>query len=295
VPIDKPPNPVVNWALVFSLLIAVVALYLHLSATGVAFSRYNPEWNGTSSVFEMLEDRGATMVDDPSELVGKTGITLLVIAPARVPTVGEAAAYRDFVAAGNTLLLADDFGEGNALLKAVGATIRLDQRNLSSIDQAYGVPAAPIGFPVVGAPFTGDITKIIFNHPVAVNSGTPFLMISSLSWIDENGNGRADSTEPFGRFTLAATEPVGNGRVVVVGDASLFINAMQRLHDGDNELFIKHLTMGPVLVDQCISQTSAVMGPISTILWVRNISTSVILITMLALGIVAWFFSRKKR
>lgn len=292
---DNLPNQAVNWVVGFVLLIVVVALFLHLSATDVEFSRYNPQWNGTSTVFETLEDRGAVMVGDPAALAGRTNTTLLVIAPARAPTAGERAAYRDFVAAGNTLLLADDFGKGNALLEAVGATIRLDQRNLSSLDREYEVPAAPLGFPVVGAPFGGNLTKVVFNHPVAVTGGTPFLETSPLSWIDENRNGRADSTEPLGRFTLAAIEPVGGGRVVVVGDASLFINAMQHLRGGENKLVIRELTSGTVLVDQHLSRTAAASGPISTILWVRNIPTSIILVTVLALGMLGWLFCRRKR
>jgi hypothetical protein len=295
VPTDNRHGQAVNWAIGVILLIAVVALFLHLSATDVEFSRYNQQWNGTSSVFETLEDRGAVMVDDPSALAGRTNTTLLVIAPAHAPTAGERAAYRDFVASGNTLLLADDFGEGNALLEAVGATIRLDQRNLSSLDREYEVPAAPLGFPVAGAPFGAALTRVIFNHPVAVTGGTPFLETSLLSWIDENGNERADSTEPIGRFTLAATEPVGSGRVVVVGDASLFINAMQHLRDGENAQLIQELTGGTLLVDQHLSQTAAASGPISTILWVRNIPSSIILITAMVLGGVGWHFCRRKR
>jgi hypothetical protein len=286
---------VVNWAVGLVLLIAVVALFLHLTATDVEFSRYNPQWNGTSAVFETLEDHGAVMVGDPSALAGRTNTTLLVIAPDRAPTAGEATAYHDFVAAGNTLLLADDFGEGNTLLKAVGGTIRLDQRNLSSLDREYQVSAAPLGFPVMGAPFTNNITKVVFNHPVVVTGGTPLLETSLLSWIDENGNGRADPTEPLGRFAIAATEPVGDGRVVVVGDGSLFINAMQHLNDGDNERLIDELTPGTVLVDQHLSQTSTASGPISTILWVRNISSSIILVTALALGMLAWYICRRNR
>jgi len=292
---DNHPVPGVNWAVGLILLIAIVTLFFHLSATDDEFSRYNQQWNGTSDLFETLVNHGAVMVGDPSALAGRTGTTLLVISPSRTPTTGEAVAYRDFVASGNTFLLADDFGEGNALLEAIGATIRLDQRNLSSLDREYEVPAAPLGIPVTEAPFTDNITKIVFNHPVAVTGGTSFLETFLLSWIDENRNGRADSTEPLGRFALAATEHVGGGRVVVIGDASLFINAMMYLPDGENRQLIEELTMGTVLVDQHLSRTSAANGSISMILWMRNVSTSIIMATALVLGMLAWQFCRRKR
>ena len=55
--------------------------------------------------------------------------------------------------------------------------------------------------------------------------------------------------ESLGRFALAASEDVGAGRVVAVGDASLFINAMQGLRTGDNALLLARLVPDGALVD----------------------------------------------
>ena len=129
------------------LLVGTVALFVHLSATDAEFSRYNPSWNGTSAFFSALDERGAVGVDDPAALGGRANATLLVVAPGRAPTADEAAAYRAFVRSGGTLVLADDFGAGNALLAAVGSGMRLDQRNLSSLERAFELPGGAARVP----------------------------------------------------------------------------------------------------------------------------------------------------
>ncbi|MEN6341119.1 MAG: DUF4350 domain-containing protein, partial [Methanospirillum sp.] len=140
-----PPRAWIGWAVGLVVLVGVAALFVHLSSTDDEFSRYNPSWNGTSAYFSALDDRGAVAIDDPAALAGRANATLLVVAPGRAPTAGEAALFRAFVQSGGTLVLADDFGAGNALLGAVGSTMRLDQRNLSSLERAFELPGAPFG------------------------------------------------------------------------------------------------------------------------------------------------------
>jgi len=288
-----------SWAIAaavgFILVIAAVALFLHLSTTDIEFSRYNPEWNGTSQVFEALENSGTVMVRDPDALRDRHNATLLVIAPARAPTAAEGSAYRTFVAAGNTLILADDFGSGNELLQAIGASTRLDRGNLSSLEREFENSEAPLGFPVKGQPFVADLSKVVFNRPVAVFGGTPLINTTYLSWIDTDGDGRVDRVEPLGRFTVATEETVGAGKVVVIGDASLFINAMQGLSGCDNGLLVEHLVADATLTDQRLSQTASAAGPISTFLWVRETPALVVVVTALSLGLIAWSFGRRRR
>jgi hypothetical protein len=293
---DNSPS---SWAIAaavgFILVIAAVALFLHLSTTDIEFSRYNPEWNGTSQVFEALENSGTVMVRDTAALMGRHNATLLVIAPARAPTAEEGSAYRSFVAAGNTLILADDFGSGNELLQAIGASTRLDRGNLSSLEREFENSEAPLGFPVKGQPLVADLSKVVFNRPVAVFGGNPLINTTYLSWIDTDGDGRVDRTEPLGRFTVATGETVGAGKVVVIGDASLFINAMQGLSGCDNGLLVGRLVADATLTDQRLSQTATAAGPISTFLWVRETPALVVVVTALSLGLIAWSFGRRRR
>jgi hypothetical protein len=292
---SSPPYRMVEAAVGIMLVIATVALFLHLTTTNSEFGRYNPQWNGTSVVFDALDAHGSVMVSDPAALGRGQNRTLLVIAPARSPTVEEEAAYRDFVAAGNTLVLADDFGSGNALLRAVGASVRLDSGNLSSFSREFEVSNAPLGYSVAERPLVSGISKVVFNHPVAVSGGEPLLNTTILSWVDTNGDGRADRAEPLNRFTVMTEEAVGSGRVIVIGDASLFINEMQRLPDCDNGLLVERLVGGATLVDQRLSRTAVESGPISTFLLMRDIPSLVVVVTALSLGVIAWSLNRRKK
>ncbi len=215
-----------------------------------------------------------------------------MIAPRAAPSRDQAEAVRAFLGAGNTVVVADDFNRGSDYLAAIGATIRFGAGNLSSLDRAYETPTAPFGFPAPGAPVVANLTQVIFDRPVAVLGGDPVLETSRLSWIDADGSGRIEPGEPLGRFTLAAGEPVGGGRVVALGDASLFINAMDRVRGGDNRAFLDHLLgeRSVLVVEQGLSRTVDADGMINTILWVQGKTILILAIAALALiGVVLLF------
>ncbi len=288
------PAPWTGWVVGLVVLAAAVALFVHFSATDAEFSRYNPAWNGSSAYYAALDERGAVAVRDLAVLGGRANATLLVVAPVRAPTPDEAAAYTSFVRSGGTLVLADDFGAGNAVLEAVGSGMRLDQRNLSSLERAFELPAAPLGYPVAGALLGANLSTIVFDHPAAVLGGAPFLESSRLSWMDDDGNGRPDVTEPLGRFVLAASEELGAGRIVAIGDASLVINAMQGLRIGDNALLLARLVPDGVLVDERLSRTADANGPVGTVLWLQERPVLIVTATAIALAALAWRRDRRR-
>ena len=277
------------------LIIGVMTLFIHLTTTDAEFSRYNQQWNGTSMFFEALEGRAAEMIEESGELIGKKDTTLLVIAPGRRPTREEEAAYRSFLNAGNTLIIADDFNSGNDLLQTLSSSIRFERGNLLSLEREFEVASAPIGYPAADDNLVSDLSKIVFNHPVALSGGTPLLNTTPLSWIDKDGNRLINRSEPLNRFTLAAEENLGEGRLIVIGDASLFINAMQGLPVCDNALFLERLTQRTTLVDQILSKTKTAEGPISTFLKVRKTPSLVVVVTAIILGGLAWSFNRRRR
>lgn len=291
---EPAPASWLGWAAGLVLLIATIALVVQLSTSNDEFSRYNPSWNGTSAYFATLDARGAPTVADPALLAGHPGATLLVVAPGRPPDPAEGAAYRDFVAGGGTLVLADDFGAGNALLEAVGSGMRLDQGNLSSVERAFEVPGAPLGFPVEGESLAAGLGAVVFDHPAGVVGGTPFLVTSPLSWMDADGNGRADPDEPLGEAALAASEQVGAGRVIVVGDSSLFVNAMQGLREGDNAALLGRLVPDGVLVDARLARTASAGGPVGAVLWLRGVPLLIAAATAGALVALAWWLGRRR-
>lgn len=277
------------------LIIAAVILFIHLTTTDTEFSRYNQQWNGTSTFFHELEGRGGQMIEDPKELRTKKGSTLLVIAPGRRPSSEEGDAYRAFLASGNTMIVADDFGSGNELLQVIGSSIRFERGNLLSLGREFDVASAPIGYPTSDDGLVTGLSKIVFNHPVAVSGGTPLVNTTYLSWIDKDGNGLINRSELLNRYTLVAGERLGDGTLVVIGDASLFINAMQSLPDCDNSRFLERLMEENSLVDQVNSRTANAEGPITTFLMVRKTPSLVVVVTAVILAVLAWSCNRRKR
>ncbi|MEN6341441.1 MAG: DUF4350 domain-containing protein, partial [Methanospirillum sp.] len=155
-------------------------------------------------------------------------------------------------------------------------------------------PGAPFGFPVPGAPLGANLTSVVFDHPAAVTGGAPFLETSPLSWMDDDGDGRPGPNESLGRFALAASEDVGAGRVIAVGDASLFINAMRDLRVGDNALLLSRLVPDGVLVDRRLSRTASASGPVGTVLWLQERPVLIVAVTAFALAALAWRRGRRE-
>jgi hypothetical protein len=282
------------WIAGFVLLAAALLLTAHLTSNTLEFSRYNTGWNGTSLFFSGLDRHRVTDIPDPAGLTPYENNTLLlIIAPERLPSVQETAAYRSFLERGNTILLADDFGSGNAILRGMGSRISILPGNLSSLDRAYGDPYSVVVYNVTNVSLVGSLSAVVLNRAAPLEGGTPLLRTSFLSWTDTNGNERIDSDEALGTFSVMAHEKIGRGELVVLSDPSIFINSMQDVDEKyDNRKLIGNLVarQEPVLIDQMNSRTTGTEG-MSTILHVMKttISTEMLFIVVLLLiAAVAW-------
>ena len=264
-----------SWAVVLLLLLAAGAAYAHTTTTTEEFSRYNVGWNGTSGLV-------VGEVHDLRNL--EPGTTLLILAPDRPFTPGEAECLRTFLGSGGRVLVADEEGNANQLLADLGSTIRIRPGNLSSLDRDHADPGL-FTVRVVGndALFAG-IETVRVNRPATVESGEPLLETSILTWDDADGDGRPGRTETFGTAVVCASE----GNLTVLGDPSLFINAML----AENPKFINNLQ--PVQIDAAHSRTGTVNPTINTLAWVRETPAATAALTALAILPVAYLFGRKR-
>jgi len=281
------------WIAGFVLLAAALLLTAHLTSNTLEFSRYNTGWNGTSLFFSALDRHRVTDITDPAGLAGYNNTTLLLIAPEREPTGQETDAYRAFLERGNTILLADDFGTGNAILRAMGSRISILPGNLSSLDRAYGDPYSVVVYNVTNVNPVGPLSSVVLNRAAPLEGGTPLLRTSFLSWTDTNGNERIDSDEALGAFSVMAHEKIGSGELIVLSDPSIFINSMQDVDEKyDNRKLIGNLVtrQEPVLIDQMNSRTTGTEG-LSTILHVMKTTLStemLFIVVLLLIAAVAW-------
>jgi hypothetical protein len=246
------------------LLAALLVLSAHLAGNNLEFSQYNTGWNGTSQFFFNLDRYHATMIDSPPQLAAyRANALLLIIAPQRTPTGQETAAYRAFLEQGNTIVLADDFGSGNRILRGISSRVLILPGNLSSIDREYADPYSVAAYRVANESPVRSVSTLLLNRPAPLEGGTPQVMTSVMSWVDANGDRRINSDEAMGKFSVIAKDTIGSGELIVISDPSIFINAMQDpVGTYDNKNLIRDLTTreGPLLIDQMNSRTRDAEG-----------------------------------
>ncbi|WP_332448483.1 DUF4350 domain-containing protein [Methanoculleus sp.] len=255
------------WGVLLLLLIAGGAAYAHTTTTTEEFSRYNVGWNGTSALAES---------EDP-------GATLLILAPDRPFTPGEVGALRAFLDDGGRVLVADEEGGANPLLADLGSTIRVRPGNLSSLDRGHTDPGLFRCYAVGNETLFAGIETVLANRPAAIEGGEGLLETSVLTWDDADGDGRVSGDETFSRHVVCARE----GNLIVLGDPSLFVNAML----AENPVFIENL--GSVRIDPH-SGTGTANPIINTRVWIQETPLATAALAALAILPVAWHFGRKR-
>ncbi len=177
----------------------------------------SPDWTGLSRFIDAGRTVGVTLTPtqtldfrdlDPEQPL----VILYPQEPLDVPNLIR------FVSDGGRILLADDFGESEALLDRLEIQrVLTDPGNLPHTTYAGGNVALPIITARGRHDLLEGVGHVVANHPsVITNVGGPVL--------------RYDSG---GGFVYDMN--LGDGKVVVVADASLFINRM--LGEADNEVF----------------------------------------------------------
>jgi len=227
--------------------VVAVALFVAGTTSGAAFGAFNPGWDGSSSLQSLAEDAATDgEVLRNASRYGEfeaEGTIAFALSPDEPYGDREAAAVRRFVEGGGTLLVAADFGSGgNALLDAVGADARVDGRLVRDERHYAEGPSLPVATDVGDHRYTDGVDRLTLNHGSVVTAGgnaTTLAATSEFAYLDEDRDGELDDDESLASRPVATVEPVGEGRVVVVSDPSLFINAM--LDQPDNERFARAL------------------------------------------------------
>lgn len=279
------------------LLFAILVFFVHISSNNLDFSMDNTGWNGTSRFFSDLDRHRVERIAGPAQLsTRKDNATLLLIAPARLPSGPEISAYRAFLDHGNTMVIADDFGTGNAILQGIGSSISILPGNLSSIDREYADSYSVVVYQALNASPVENVKSLLLNRPASLKGGTPLMRTSTLSWVDMNGDRRINNNEVLGVSVVMASDPLWQGRLVVLSDPSIFINAMADAGQAhDNRQLIRNLKdrPGPLLIDEMNSRTRDA-GGVGEILHVirTTLIIKVLMVSVLVL-IIAWVWKRK--
>ena len=259
-------------AVLAALAVAVVlAVVFAASTTTAAFGVYNAAWDGAAGLDDVAGEAGvdARVVLDadayPTDPATANGTVAVVLAPESVYTAAEVNRIERFVAAGGTLVVAEDVGAGgNELLAALGTATRFDGRLVRDERELYRSPAMPLATEVANAPLTRGVDRLTLNHGTVLRvpngsatvddtdavAGTAsdgdadadvrvLVSTSPYAYLDGDRNDELDDGESLAARPVVAVERVGDGRVVAVSDPSLFINAM--LERPGNRQFVRNL------------------------------------------------------
>ena len=244
---------VISATIALSVLILGMSLLAPILSTAEDFSIYNTGWNGTSALAKSARSAGRLVptftiaaTDSNLEVVhlpldsfqlDPDSSSLIIIGPSKPFTPSEGKLVGDFVRKGGHLLLADDFGSGNSLLRAMNATSEFSGYLL--LDLAYEKqPEFSVCFD-----FNSDnnvtmgVTTVLMNYPTTVVPGrnTTVLARSSIaSYEDVNQDRLRTWSDPIGPFPVIAIERLGLGQILLISDPSIFINGM--LKQAQNEL-----------------------------------------------------------
>ncbi len=243
--IDGYPQPI----LLALCIVTGIALVFAASTSTVAFGTYNPSWDGAAELREIAETTGAEpkIVRNTSQYtnVPSNNTLAVILSPETTYGSSDIDRVRAFVRNGGTLLVAGDFGSHtNALLAGVGATARIDGALLRDERYNYRSPALPVARNVSEHPLTRGVEHLTLNYGTAVQPGNATVLVSTspYAYRDINRNGNLDTGESLDTWPVATVEEAGKGRIIVVGDPSMFINTM--LDRSGNRAFVRTIFSG---------------------------------------------------
>ena len=226
----------------FLLFLSLASPMIHDSAD---FGMFNSGWNGCSDLTLQTYQTGKLL---PTFTYNKTTLTptqkslttvqspptntsILIIGPRAPFTSSEIEYMKSFLYHGGLLFLADDFGTSNTLLRGINATSRFSHQLLLDLSFEKNASFVTI-FTIMNHthPLTIDVSGMLLNFPsslITTKNTTILAQSSRVSWLDINMNGKDDTKEPNGPFTVYAVESYGDGEIILCSGPSLFINSMK--------------------------------------------------------------------
>lgn len=210
-----------------------------------AYHPLNVDWNGCSDIIGTAQN--ATILATYAEPL-PNGISLLaIVAPSKEFRTNEASALLGFVKSGGILMLADDAGSGNSLLRALNVSVRFEGNSIADL-LYYSIDTR---FPVVvdfsPSPITANVSSIILNHPSYLEIQNSSLVqvlahTSPFSFID-HGTHKPSSNETLQQYPVIAETEIGRGKLVLIADPRMFTNEMIEVAD-NMHLFRNLLNLG---------------------------------------------------
>lgn len=213
-------------AAITGVLISILAILAlgYLLPPQMSFNVRNMDWNGHSQLESTYDLNELGSLGNLEAKTPKSGdSTLLLLGPTLHFSRTEVEEVQDFVEEGGRLILADDFGSGNALLEGMEMDLRFAEVPLR--DPVFKIKDSrlPKIFEFSDSPVVEDLSAIAFNSGTVLtdpnSEGSVLAESSESSYVGENR---------LGPFPVIYEVDRGNGQIFLLSDSSLFINTMIR-------------------------------------------------------------------
>lgn len=227
------------YATVFGIafLLLFVPVVIPMISREADCSVFNRSWNGSSTFYyDYLMDEGIDTMYGNEETYLNTALTslssldimpddtmILILGPTSGYGDDELEYIRTYLESGGAVILCDDFGTGNEILSSLGVSERFS--NQLMLDLAYDMSGTfPVAYRSEDMAFS---YTLLLNSPSTITGATsPLLYSSATGFIDSDEDHLKDEGEAFGPFVIASSVEYGAGRLLLVSDPSIFINAM---------------------------------------------------------------------
>ena len=226
-------NRVIKYLVLVLMIFAFVTmpLTIPLFKSSAPYSMFNTGWNGVSGFVKLAYIQGKEVVPifesfDIANVSGLTGV-LLIIGPNITFTREEIEQIDLFLKKGNTLLIADDFGTGNEILRELRAPVGISKYPLKDFfyetDDRF-IVSIRIEDPLLAR----NVSRIVTNEPSAIivtRKGEAYA--SKVSMVN------------FHRrlYPLMTEIEYGRGRIIVISDPDILTNQLYT----ENSQFMKNL------------------------------------------------------
>ena len=224
--------------IIFFMTAVAVLLTIRFFPTTTDFRAGNPFWNGLSDFRDRFR---VTSLETLANLPSDAENSVLLVIPSLEFADDDVARLGSYLQVGGTLILADDFGHGNAVLDGLGIPARFNNALLA--DPAFNTrtPSFPLARNVEQSAFTEGVSSLALNYATTLEGEglTMVVFSSAFSFLDLNDDGMRNSDEPLGPLPVAGYMPAGSGTLILLSDPSAFINTMLAVED--NFVFLQNI------------------------------------------------------
>ncbi len=244
-----------KWVLLLSIVLLSLASYLLIYyPSTMNFYVENPFWNGYKDFVNLFNATPILTRFDFVRILNHISLSNLSSKSKVLVTISyenytdqEVKLLNKFIINGGTLIVLNDFSSaGNQLLNKLDIGVYF---NISGIliDPLYYYKDPHL--PKVEAKENNTTYTIILNYASIIEgdiSRNEILIRSSrFSYFDVDNSSSWSPEEPTGPFIVGVVKKLGAGKIIIISDPSIWLNAM--LNIGDNYVFAKTLLDGKTI------------------------------------------------